>query len=75
MKTFTCLAATALLAFAPMTFADQPNMEAALASLEEAKASLLKATTDKGGHRVKALKAVNDAIAEVKAGIEFAKHN
>jgi outer membrane lipoprotein-sorting protein len=57
------------------TFAAQPNMEAALAQLQEARASLEKATADKGGHRVKAMKAVDQAIAEVKAGIEFAKKN
>jgi hypothetical protein len=56
-------------------FANQPHMEAALAALEQAKASLQKATADKGGHRVKAMKAVDDAIAQVKAGIEFAKKN
>jgi len=56
-------------------FGNQPHMEAALAALEQAKASLQKATADKGGHRVKAMKAVDDAIAQVKAGIEFAKKN
>ena len=44
-------------------------------SLQEARASLEKATADKGGHRVKALKAFDQANAEVKAGIEFAKKN
>jgi hypothetical protein len=69
------IVASAVLAFAPAAFADQPNMEEALASLEAAKQSLQKATADKGGHRVKALKAVNEAIAEVKAGIEFSKQH
>ncbi len=56
-------------------FAAQPNMEAALASLQEARANLEKATADKGGHRVKAMKAIDQAIAEIKAGMEFAKKN
>jgi hypothetical protein len=51
--------------------AAQPHMEAALASLEQARASLQNATVDKGGHRAKALRAVDTAIAQVKAGIEF----
>lgn len=49
---------------------DQPHMQNALTALENAKDSLEKATTDKGGHRVKALDYVKDAISEVKKGIE-----
>ena len=62
---------TLALAATPAAWADQPNMQAALDSLQAARASLEKATIDKGGHRAKAIKAVNNAIAEVKAGIEF----
>ena len=46
-------------------------MRAALGALETAKLQLEKATPDKGGHRVKAIALTNDAIAEVKLGIEF----
>ena len=42
-------------------------------ALENAKDSLEKATNDKGGHRVKALGFVKDAIDEVKKGIDFAR--
>ena len=49
---------------------DQPHMQNALTALENAKDSLEKATTDKGGHRNKALDYVKDAIKEVKKGIE-----
>ena len=49
---------------------DQPHMQNALNALENAKDSLEKATTDKGGHRAKALDYVKDAIKEVKKGIE-----
>lgn len=75
MKLYTPLVAAALWLASSACLANQPNMEAALASLQEAKESLQKAVADKGGHRVKAMKAVDSAIAEVKAGIEFAKKN
>jgi hypothetical protein len=53
----------------------QPHMRAALESLKVANDQLGKATADKGGHRVKALALVGQAIDEVKAGIEFdSKH-
>ncbi len=50
---------------------DQPHMQAALAALETAQTQLEKATSDKGGHRVKAKQLVKDAIVQVKKGIEF----
>jgi outer membrane lipoprotein-sorting protein len=53
----------------------QPHMTAALSSLESAKAELDKATADKGGHRVKAIELINQAMEEVRKGIEFAKKN
>ncbi len=49
----------------------QPHMKSALNSLEGALGQLEKATADKGGHRVKAIDHVKQAIAEVKAGIAF----
>jgi len=51
--------------------ADQPHMQAALEHLRAAKGQLDVADADKGGHRVKALRLVNDAIAQVERGIEF----
>jgi len=47
----------------------QPNMEAALGHLEQAKAALEKAEHNKGGFRVKAIEHVNQAIAAVRDGI------
>lgn len=69
------VATAAILPFAAMAgvspaAAAQPNMEAALRSLREARVSLEKASADKGGHRVKAIDLVNQAIAEVNRGIE-----
>jgi hypothetical protein len=51
--------------------APQPNMRSALGHLEAAHAELVRATADKGGHRVKALALTKDAIAQVKKGIAF----
>ncbi len=51
--------------------ADQPHMQAALEHLRLAKVELEKADRDKGGHRERALRLTNDAIAEVERGINF----
>ncbi len=51
---------------------DQPKMESALKSLHKAKKQLKKAMPNKGGHRVKAIALVNEAIEEVKSGIAHA---
>jgi hypothetical protein len=51
--------------------ADQPHMQAALEHLRAAKGQLEVADTDKGGHRAKALRFVNDAIEQVERGIKF----
>lgn len=52
---------------------DQPHMQAALDSLQNARNNLDKANPDKGGHRAKAIDLVKAAIDEVKAGIEAAR--
>jgi len=49
--------------------AAQPNMQAALAALRNARRSLIDATPDKGGHRANAIKLTDQAIAETQAGI------
>ena len=51
--------------------ADQPHMEAALAALKTAQRELESATTDKGGHRAKAVQLVRQAINHVEQGITF----
>jgi hypothetical protein len=50
----------------------QGNMERALGSLHQALGELRQATANKGGHRVRAMEFVNQAIAETQAGVEFA---
>ncbi|HTQ05276.1 MAG TPA: hypothetical protein VMI54_15540 [Polyangiaceae bacterium] len=53
----------------------QPHMDAALKHLNDARAELAAAESDKGGHRVKALGFTDQAIKQVEAGIAFAnKH-
>jgi hypothetical protein len=64
------LSVDALFAGAP----DQPHMERARLALESAKNNLEKAEADKGGHRVKALDLVKDAISEVNRGIEAGRN-
>jgi hypothetical protein len=49
----------------------QPEMAAAIQHLREAQQSLESANSDKGGHRVNALQLINQAMAEVQAGIQY----
>ena len=53
--------------------AAQPNMQAALSSLQAAKAELIQARPNKGGHRERAIGFVDSAIAETRAGIAYAQ--
>ncbi len=50
----------------------QPHMEQAIAILQSARAELGRAEPNKGGHREKAIGLIDQAIAEVRAGIAFA---
>lgn len=54
------------------TARSQPNMEAAIQHLRAAQDSLQNASSDKGGHRARALQMVEQAIQETQAGIEYA---
>ncbi|MBI5271671.1 MAG: hypothetical protein HY856_18560 [Burkholderiales bacterium] len=51
--------------------AGQPHMEEALAHLQQARAALMRASSDKGGNRADALRAVDKAIAEVQRGMAY----
>ena len=53
------------------TAAYEPNMESALRALESAHDSLQRATPNKGGHRERALRFVEQAIEQVRAGIAY----
>ena len=54
-------------------WAAQPNMQEALGQLQAARASLVAAQANKGGHRERAIGFVDSAIAETKAGIAYAR--
>ena len=56
-------------AFAAGTYAAQPHMDNALAALQTARSELQVAEANKGGHRVNAIRLVDQAMAEVRAGI------
>ena len=57
------------------TSADQPNMQAAKESLQDALSHLQRASADKGGHRERAMDLVRSAIDEVEKGIAFDRKN
>jgi hypothetical protein len=76
MKFARFVAAAALMAGAVLpALGDQPRMEEALAHLERAREALKHASSDKGGNRADAVRAVEKAIAEVKRGIEYDRKN
>ena len=54
---------------------DQPKMQAAKADLLSARAQLMQADHNKGGHRTKAINFINQAITNVNRGISFDRHN
>jgi hypothetical protein len=56
---------------AARAFADQPHMQAALEHLRAARQQLEVAAADKAGHRVKAIRLVNEAIAQVERGLQY----
>ncbi len=49
----------------------QPHMRAALKSLRIAKDQLQRGSSDKGGHRVKAIELTDGAIYQVERAIKF----
>lgn len=49
----------------------EPNMQNALQALQSAHDWLQRATPNKGGHRERALRMVEQAINEVRAGIAY----
>jgi hypothetical protein len=53
-------------------FARQVRMENALSLLQQARGELQEARANKGGHRVRAIQAVDVAIGEVRQGMAFA---
>jgi hypothetical protein len=73
-KTLLCTVIAAMaISFTSAALADQPHMDAALSHLEAAKAELEQAESNKGGWRVAALAAVENAIREIHNGKRFAR--
>ena len=72
IRLLTLLAIPALLCGTSFTAQAGP-MNAAITLLEQAKAKVQEASADKGGHRGKAINAIDNAIAQVQAGIDFDK--
>lgn len=60
-------------AFAAGTFAAQPHMDNALAALQTARSELQVAEANKSGHRLNAIRLVDQAINEVRAGMAAAR--
>ena len=52
--------------------AQQPNMQAALNSLQAARAELIQARPNKGGHRDRAIGFVDQAINQTQLGMNYA---
>jgi hypothetical protein len=57
---------------APAVAGNQPNMEAALAHLRDARQLLEKAEHNKGGWRAEAIKSTDVAIRETARGVAYA---
>jgi hypothetical protein len=49
----------------------EPHMSAAIGHLQQARAELERATPNKGGHRERAMKLVDEAIQQVQQGEEY----
>lgn len=73
MKKIAVLGLSLAMAFsAGIVVGAQPHMQNALVSLQGAKNQLQQAANNKGGHRVRAIELVDQAMLEVQAGINFA---
>lgn len=71
MRAVLVSAAAFLLGACAARHVRQPHMHQAIELLRGARLELENATADKGGHRVAALQLVQQAIDEVRAGIQF----
>ena len=71
MSSVACLIAGTAIG-ASIAYANQPHMVSALEILSSARAELVRATANKGGHRERAIEAVDRAIYETRQGLAFA---
>jgi hypothetical protein len=70
MSSIACLVAGTVIG-ASLAYANQPHMVNALELLRSARAELERSTTNKGGHRERAIGAVDRAIQETREGIAY----
>jgi Ni/Co efflux regulator RcnB len=73
LAALTLVAALAASFIAGRAHAAQPHMASARNHLRNARQELRDATADKGGHRERAMTIIDEAIAEVDAGIDYAR--
>lgn len=59
----------------PAMAQNQPHMEAAMRSLQQARNQLAVAATNKGGHRERAMRLVDQAMNETRAGMAYAQRH
>ncbi len=52
---------------------DHPEIDAAIGHLNEARSNLANAAHDFGGHRVSALRAVDNALRQCKLSVDYAE--
>jgi len=71
ISSLACLIAGTVIG-ASNAYAAQPHMVSALEMLRSARAELARSSANKGGHRERAIGAVDRAIEETRAGIAFA---
>jgi hypothetical protein len=71
LSSTACLVAGAVIG-ASIAYAAQPHMLNALDLLRSARTELERANSNKGGHRERAIDAVDRAIHETREGIAFA---
>jgi len=71
LATGGAIAAALVVNAKPAAAEPQPIMAQARETLVNALETLRRATSDKGGHRVKAMKLIEGAIAEVDAGMRY----
>ena len=69
-SSLVCLVAGSVIG-ATIAYAAQPHMVGALEMLRSARAELERATPNKGGHRERAISAIDQAIGETRAGIAY----
>ena len=71
----TTLAFAAGLAVSSLAADMHPEMHSAAKRLEKAKADLQHAAHDYDGHRTAAIRAIDNALAEIRTGIDWQDHH